>query len=248
MNGYYRKTVKGFTILMVGLAMVLKVNAQDKGVKEETLTTRQQKMITIAAFTARGDLSKLKTELHSGLDAGLTVNQTKEAIVHLYAYCGFPRSIRGLQTLIEVLDEREGKGINDKIGAEASPVKDPRSKYDRGREILQKLTGVSQDSPRAGYAAFAPEIEVFLKEHLFADIFERDVLTYAERELVTVSVLSSIGGVEPMLRSHLGICLNVGLTSGQLKHFVNIIKSAIGEKEANSAQSVLDEVLRSRKS
>ena len=75
-----------------------------------------------------------------------------------------------------------------------------------------ELTHAPQDRPLSGYGAFAPVIDTFLKEHLFADIFERDVLTYAQRELVTISVLSAIGGAEPMLRSHLAICLNVGLT------------------------------------
>ena len=85
-------------------------------------------------------------------------------------------------------------------------------------------------------------------EHLFADIFERDVLTYAERELVTVSVISSIGNAEPMLRSHLAICLNVGLTPEQLQQFVDISKSTIGKKEAKSAQKVLDGVIKTHKS
>jgi 4-carboxymuconolactone decarboxylase len=212
--------------------------------QNQSLTRSQQSIIPIAAYTARGELQHLESALNSGLDAGLTINEIKEAIVHLYAYCGFPRSIRGLQTFMSVLDERKAKGINDEWGPEASPVEDKRSKYERGREILEKLTGTPQDGPKTGYAAFAPEIEVFLKEHLFADIFERDVLSYAERELVTISVLSSIGGVEPMLRSHLKICLNVGLTPGQLQQFVSIIQSSIGIKEAKAAQAVLSEVLK----
>lgn len=211
-----------------------------------TLSPREQNIIAIAALTAKGDLSKLKTELNAGLEAGLTVNQIKEVIVHLYAYCGFPRSIRGLQTFMEVLNERKAKGINDVFGAEASPIQEDRSKYERGKEILGKLTGTPQDGPKTGYSAFAPEIDIFLKEHLFADIFERDVLTYSERELVTISVLSSIGGVEPMLRAHLTICLNVALSPEQLKQFVNIIKSTVGKKEAKAAQKILDEVLNNR--
>jgi 4-carboxymuconolactone decarboxylase len=231
--------------LMIALMTFSATSAQQKGAKEGLLNPKQQHLITIAAYTAIGDLAKLKKELHSGLDAGLTVNQTKEALVHLYAYAGFPRSIRGLQTLMAVLDERKAQGIHDNTGAEASPVKDQRNKYDRGREVLEKLTGMpqNQNSPKAGYAAFAPEIEVFLKEHLFADIFERDVLGYSERELITISVLTSIGGVEPMLRSHLNICLNVGLTPDQLHQFVGIIRSAIGNHQAEAAEEVLAEVL-----
>jgi len=221
------------------------INAQQA--TENALNQKQQSLIGIAVYTSKGDLSKLKTELNLGLEAGLTINQIKEAIVHLYAYCGFPRSIRGLQTFMEVLDERKAQGIKDVMGAEASPISDERSKYDRGKAILDELLGVTQNSTQSGYAAFAPEIEVFLKEHLFADIFERDVLTYSERELVTVSVLSSIGGVEPMLRSHLNICLNVGLTPVRLQQFIKIIKLTDGKKEARAAQIVLDQVLKNSK-
>jgi hypothetical protein len=49
-----------------------------------------------------------------------------------------------------------------------------------------------------------------------------------------------------MLRSHLTICLNVGLTPAQLKEFVDVIRSGPGEKEAGAAQAVLNEVLKNR--
>jgi len=232
-------------LLAIALAMVSAVSAQQK--MEKQLSSRQRTMIIIAAVTAKGDLIKLKPALNKALDAGLTVNEIKETIVHLYAYAGFPRSLRGLQTFMAVLEERNAKGINDEIGAKASPINDERSKYERGKAILEKLTGVPETEPKTGYAAFAPEVEVFLKEHLFADIFERDILTYAERELVTVSVLSSIGGVEPMLGSHLNICLNVGVTPTQLQQFIETIKSVSGKKQAKAAQQVLEQVLTSKK-
>lgn len=213
---------------------------------QSTLSAKEQSLIVIASATAKGDLSRLITALNTGLEAGLTVNQVKEATVHIYAYAGFPRSIRGLQTFMTVLDDRKAKGINDKEGTEATPINNDSGKYERGKMILEGLTGIVETGSKTGYAAFAPIIEIFLKEHLFADIFERDVLTYAEREMVTISVLSSIGGVEPMLRSHLNICLNVGLTPEQLKQFISIIKSTAGKKAAKSARSVLDEVLKSK--
>ena len=235
------------TLIIIGL-MIMNyhsgfLHAKSHTESNETLTTKQKGIIPIAAYTANGDLQQLKTALNEGLDAGLTINEIKEVIVHLYAYCGFPRSIRGLQTFMEVLDERKAKGITDDTGADASPVNDDRTKYDRGKANLEELIGRPLTGPQKGYATFAPVIEIFLKEHLFADIFDRDVLTFAERELVTVSVLSSIGGVEPMLRSHLSICLNLGFTPEQLNEFVGIIKLRIGKKEAKDAQNVLDEVL-----
>eukprot|EP01132_Coremiostelium_polycephalum_P020212 gene20212-24020_t len=148
--------------LLIALAgLISNVAAQQKNTMENSLSSRETQLVGIAAYTAKGDLPKLKRELNASLDAGLTISEIKEAIVQLYAYCG----------------------ISDKPGPEASPVKDQRDKYDRGKEILEKLTGTPQNGPRAGYAVFAPEIEIFLKEHLFADIFERDVLSYSDREL-----------------------------------------------------------------
>lgn len=238
------KILIGLVLTLCSISFALK--AQHNPNEKMPLSPREQGIIAIAAVTAIGNLTKLTTELNAGLEAGLTVNQIREVLIHLYAYAGFPRSLRGLQTFMNVLDERKAKGIRDSIGAEASPINNEHSKYDRGKAILEQLTGVPETDPKTGYAAFAPEIETFLKEHLFADIFERDVLTYAERELVTISVLSSIGGVEPMLRSHLNICLHVGLNVRQLQQFIMIIQQTIGKKEAKAVQEVWDSLMKSK--
>jgi alkylhydroperoxidase/carboxymuconolactone decarboxylase family protein YurZ len=239
--------MKLFKLTILSLTMLLSSNIpKTYAQSNEGLSVQQQNTVKISALTAVGDLTNLKKSLNEGLDAGLTVNEIKESLVHLYAYCGFPRSIRGLQTFMEVLEERKAKGINDKQGNDASTINSDGSKYERGKAILGELTNAKQDGPLTGYSAFAPVIDTFLKEHLFADIFERDVLTYAQRELVTISVLSSIGGVEPMLRSHLSISLNVGLTPQQLTHFISVVESTVGKEKANAAQSVLTEVLKGR--
>lgn len=210
----------------------------------QQLDRKQKALIGISALTAQGDLAALKHSLIEGLNAGLTINEIKEALVHVYAYCGFPRSIRGLQTFMTVLDERNAKGINDVKGVEASAIDKDTSKYERGKKILAELTKTPEQGQLAGYAAFAPVIDTFLKEHLFADIFERDILSYRQRELVTISVITAIGNAEPMLKSHLNICLNIGFTPDQLKEFIGIIRSTIGDKEAKAAQAVLNELLK----
>ena len=234
-------------VIMLLLSISGNAKAQNT-MLENSLSKQQEKIITIAAFAAKGDLNKLKPELVAGLEAGLTVNEIKEVLVHLYAYSGFPRSLRGLQTLMSVLDERKAKGINDNWGRKASPIIDTRDKYERGKEILAKLSGTAppKGRPQTGYAAFSPEIETFLKEHLFADIFERDVLTYAQRELVTVSVLISIGNAEPMLASHMNLCLNVGISAEQLKHLIAIIEVNVNKNDADSAKVVFNELIKSK--
>ena len=214
---------------------------------EQAMDSKRQHITEVAALTGKGDLDKLKIVLIDGLNDGMAVSELKEVMVHAYAYCGFPRALRGLQTLVAVLDERKAKGIEDDWGRKASPITDTRSKYERGRDILVEISGIPADAPKADYAILAPEIEVFLKEHLFADLFERDVLTYAERELTTVAVIASLGkGVEPMLKGHMGIALNVGITPDELRSVLASVEKNIGRGEADGGRLALNEVLQSK--
>lgn len=228
--------------LLLSFLCICSLGAQQSKPTSEVLSSKEQSIIKIASYTAQGKLEELKKTLSEGLDNGLTVNETKEILVHLYAYAGFPRSIRGLQTLIEVLDERTNEGITDTWGREASPITNSGTKYERGKTILEELVGRALDGKPA-YQEFSPEMDTFLKEHLFADIFERDVLSYKQRELVTISVIASLGTLEPMLRSHFNLSLNVGWSPEQLIAFTKVIEDTSGQQKSKSALSVLLPIL-----
>lgn len=206
------------------------------------LTSREQAIVAVASYTGKGDLEHLKPAFAQALEAGMTVNEINEILIHTYAYCGFPRSLRAIQTFMLVVDERKANGINDEVGREASAIADGRSRYERGRDVLAEISGVPADVPQAGYAVFAPAIERFLKEHLFADLFGRDLLTYRERELATVSILAGVGGVEPMFKSHAAICLHLGITPEQLSALLNIVEVNLGKACSEPLRVVLNQL------
>lgn len=156
--------------------------------QKETLTGRQQAIVAIAANEARGDLAGLASSIEYGLDNGLTVNQVKEILSHLYAYTGFPRSLNGLGTLQKVLDQRTADGKQTEIGPEASPIPEDFDALKVGTKVQTQLSG------KPFNYAFCPAEDYYLKAHLFGDIFARDVLTWAEGELATISALASIEG------------------------------------------------------
>ena len=212
----------------------------------QALSAKQQRIIPIAAFTANGELEKLRTALHEGLDAGLTVNEIKEILVQMYAYAGFPRSLNGIHTFMAVMDERQAKGIKDAMGKEASPVPAHMNKDAYGAQVRARLAGQDVIPPPSGYQLFTPVIDTFLKEHLFADIFARDNLDYQNRELATIAALASMTGTAGQLRFHLGAAMNTGLTEAQMKDFISVLKSKVGTKEAESAAEILGKVLSNR--
>jgi 4-carboxymuconolactone decarboxylase len=219
--------------------------SQAQHASAQDLSAKQQGIVTIAAFTAKGDLEKLKIALNNGLDAGLTVNEIKEVLVQMYAYTGFPRSLNGINTFITVMEEREGKGIKDEIGREASPLPADKSSLELGTEIQTRLTG----SPlKRNYIAFAPAIDQFLKGHLFGDIFGRDNLDFQSRELATISALSSMEGVNNQLQAHFNVGFNVGLTEAQMRSLVFVLETKVGNKEADNATAVLNKVISNRTS
>ena len=203
--------------------------------KQDTLNKKDNCIIQIAAFTANGNIDRLKPALNEGLDVGLTVNEIKEFLVQIYAYAGFPRSLNGIGTFMAVMDERKSKGIKDEVGKEASPMPAEKSSLEFGTENQTKLVGQPVKGPLFD---FAPAIDEYLKAHLFGDMFQRDVLDWRERELATIAALANIKGLNSQLQAHYGISMNNGVTPEQLHEFVNVLEEKIGPEVARNAGEV----------
>ncbi|OCG01733.1 hypothetical protein A9G10_03165 [Gilliamella sp. wkB308] len=177
---------------------------------------------------SKGDLKGLKHALINGLNQGLTVNEIKEILVQLYAYVGFPRSLNGLSSFKDILEERQKEGINDSVGSEFAPLPTNKSSLELGTEIQTKVVGKPVSG---GVMDFSPVIDQFLKAHLFGDIFGRNILSYKDREIATLSALSTLEGADSQIKSHVQIAQNVGVSSTELASIANLLKSKIGEIE-----------------
>ncbi len=237
---------RNILIILAGLFISLagiETLSEAQTVKSEGLNARQKSIVPIAAFTAGGDMEKLKTALNEGLDAGLTVNEIKEILVQMYAYAGFPRSLNGIDTFMGVLESRKQKGIKDVPGREPSPMPANKSSIEFGTEIQTRLVGKPVTGP---IFTFAPAIDQFLKGHLFGDIFGRDNLDFQSREIATISALANMQGVNSQLQSHFNVGLNVGLTEAQMRSLISVLEAGVGKKEAENANEVLGKVLSSR--
>ncbi|MCD7739955.1 MAG: carboxymuconolactone decarboxylase family protein [Candidatus Gastranaerophilales bacterium] len=210
-----RKIFVIIVIVLIGFTM------GEKAMSKENSDLKQKNIVMISSYTATGDIKNLELALNKGLDEGLTENEIKEILVQLYAYCGFPRSLNGINTYIKVTDERKKAGKKDKIGIAGKPLPNTTDKKEYGSKIQTELIGM----PAGGrYIEFTPAIDEFLKSHLFADIFARGVLTNKERETVTIAALSSMEGVGPQLNAHIQIGKNTGLTDEEINEILNLTK------------------------
>ncbi len=182
---------------------------------ETALNAKQKSIATVASYAARGNQDGLKQALIEGLDAGVSVNEFKEILVQTYAYCGFPRSLNALNTLMQVTEER---GNKDELGKLPSAKPEGES-LDYGTENQTKLVG----RPVEGKIyEFAPAIDEFLKAHLFGDIFARDNVDWQTRELATIAMLASMNNVTAQLNSHINVGKHNGLTDEQVTEILEI--------------------------
>ena len=196
-------------------------------------TEQAVSMAAIACNEAKADYAALVQAINEGLDAGLTVSQVKEALSQLYAYTGFPRSLNALGTLQKVVDQRHAEGKTTLEGEDASPLPSDYDALKQGTEVQTQVTGQPFNY------AFCPAEDYYLKAHLFGDIFARDNLTFADRELITVSALSGLENVMPQLQAHVRGALNMGLTQEQLNAIPAALKANGLLSKASRAEAAI---------
>ncbi len=232
-----------FTTLLAALTLAACTNSNEKmntcendKMKLSFSAEQAAWMSAIACNEAKGDLMALESAIHNGLEAELTVSQIKEALSQLYAYTGFPRSLNALGVLQRVIGDRQAKGVKVIMGEDASALPDDYDALERGTAVQTQLTG------KPFNYEFAPATDYYLKAHLFGDIFARDNLTYADRELITVSALSGMAGVEPQLKAHIAGARNMGVSEEQLQGIVVALAANGLLSEAGRLAKAYDEL------
>lgn len=130
------------------------------------------------------------------MNKGLIVNEVKEIFIYFYVYVGFFCVLNGINIFIRVIEECKVWGIIDKIGIEVIFVFDNYNVNIVGYKICNDLVGRDILNCIIGYVVFVLIIDIFFVEYLFVDIFYWDVLSVKDRELVIISMLLVMIGVE----------------------------------------------------
>ena len=182
---------------------------------ENKLTTKEIAIVDLSAALARGDQARLANALNAGFDAGLTLNEAKELVGQLYAYCGFPRALNAATTLMKVAAEKkpaEGRAPNPPPAG--MPIV-------FGTANQTKLCGAPV---KGALFDFHPQLDEYLKAHLFGDIFARDNLDWRTRELATIAALAARPETEPQMKAHIAVGKNNGVTDAQAAEIVTRVQ------------------------
>ena len=91
-----------------------------------------------------------------------------------------------------------------------------QDRFDRGMEILTRIDGESGQKVVNALADISPELGHQVVAWAFGDIYQRPGLAPRDRQLVTLGMLTALGGCEPQLEVHVNAALNVGLTPDEI--------------------------------
>ena len=97
-----------------------------------------------------------------------------------------------------------------------SEVTGRQQRFERGKEVLDSVDGDAGARVIDSLTDIAPELGYQVVAWGFGEIYSRPELEPRDRQLVTLGMLTALGGCEPQLEVHVHASLNVGLTPQQI--------------------------------
>jgi 4-carboxymuconolactone decarboxylase len=170
------------------------------------LDDQTRELITVTALACLQALPQLKGHVAGALHVGVEPVQIREAVYQLAPFIGFPRTLNAVATMNEVFAAR---GIELPLPPQGTVTDADR--YTRGLAEQAPLYGDEiKDNLADLPEPFNEALPRFLTEFGFGDFYTRGGLTLAQRELLVLCALATIGDTSAQLGPHGRACIQVG--------------------------------------
>lgn len=200
------------------------------------LTVRQREMITCITLATLQTLPQLKAHAGAALNVGITPEELREVMYLTAPFIGFPKMLNAVATVNEVFKER---GISLPLDRQGTVTEETR--HATGKAIQDKLYPGGIASVMKGLPAdMGKDVEQFLTDNFFGDIYSRGALDLPTRELLGYCVLTAMEA-ESQLHSHYHGNINVGNTPETLTAAVIQCLPYIGFPAAIKALRIIKE-------
>ena len=171
------------------------------------LTLQQREIITCITLATMQTLPQLKAHAGAALNVGVKPEELREVIYLTAPFIGFPKMLNAIATVNEVFKER---GIN--LPLEPQGTVTEANRHETGKAIQDKLYPGGISSVMEGIPGnMGKNVEQFLTDYFFGEIYSRGTLDLKTRELLGYCVLTALEA-ESQLQSHYHGNINVGNT------------------------------------
>lgn len=211
--------------------------AFDEVMQYGNLDRKTRIMVTMASTIAQHTIHEYKMMLRAAWGNGITPTEIKEILYHAVPYVGIAKVIDLLGVTNEFLT---ANGV--KLPLEPQSTTSPETRYRKGLETIESIFGKGMVSEDA-----APEnqkhIQRYLAANCFGDYQTRSGLDMKMREMLTFSILISLGGCEAQVKGHIRGNVAVGNDKDTLLAVVTQLLPYNGYPRTLNAIACLNEVI-----
>jgi len=210
--------------------------AFDEIIEDAPLDVRKRLMVQLASLIACHSVAEYRVMLGAALQIGVTPVEIKEIVYQAVPYAGMAKVFDFLHATNEIFTSR---GI--KLPLEGQSMTTREDRQARGIEVQKRLLGERIDQMYAQSPKDQLHIQRYLSANCFGDYLTRQGLDLQTRELLTFSMLASLGGCEPQLAGHVVANLAAGTDRKTLISVVTQLLPFIGYPRTLNALRVVNE-------
>src|SRR5271166_784735 len=212
--------------------------AFDEFLRQGNLDTRTRLMVQLASMIASQALREYRVMLGAALTVGVTPVEIKEIVYQAVPYVGMAKVFDFIHATNEVLTER---GVALPLPTQSTTT--PETRAEKGLAVQKQIVG---DSVIEKLIESAPadqkHIQHYLSANCFGDHLTRTGIDVPTRELLTFSMLVSLGGCEAQVKGHVAANLQVGNDRARLIEVLTQLLPFIGYPRMLNGLRVVDEV------
>ena len=212
--------------------------AFDEVIKYGNLDTKTRVMMIMGSTIAQGTLTEYKMFVNGALNVGVTPVEIKEILYQSVAYVGVAKVIDFIYAANEILKER---GIE--LPVKGQSITTPETRMEKGLALQKDIFGDIIDKMYEQSPKNQLHIQKYLSANCFGDYQTRTGLDAKTRELLTFSMLISMGGTESQVKGHILGNVKVGNNKETLLSVTTQLLPYIGYPRTLNALKCLNEVI-----
>ncbi|WP_321426270.1 carboxymuconolactone decarboxylase family protein [uncultured Bacteroides sp.] len=212
--------------------------AFDEVIKYGNLDTKTRVMMIMGSTIAQGALTEYKMFVNGALNVGVTPVEIKEILYQSVAYVGVAKVIDFIYAANEILKER---GIELPVKGQSTTT--PETRMEKGLVLQKDIFGDVIDKMYEQSPKNQLHIQKYLSANCFGDYQTRTGLDAKARELLTFSMLISMGGTESQVKGHILGNVKVGNNKETLLSVTTQLLPYIGYPRTLNALKCLNEVI-----
>ena len=200
------------------------------------LDIKTRLMVTLASNIASQAQAEYRITLESALNEGIA--PIKEILYQSVAYAGMAKVRDFIGITNDILLAR---GV--RLPLEGQSVVSSETRFNKGLELQKSIFGERIEQMHKNAPDNQKHIQRYLSANCFGDYQTRSGLNVKTRELITFSILVSLGGCESQVKSHIQGNANVGNNKDTLLAVVTQLLPFIGYPRTLNAIACLNEVI-----